>query len=165
MIHSDAKEAKEVETLVRWTRPIFHQQLKGSAQCLHEDGGKCSVYQRVYTEADGDYYIGPSYKVIWCDCRRDKSLQHVEDWCEWCRCEKCSGQTLPSRFARANDLKPPGSLTINIDIALLLLLYVIVGGTFYYGSDRLHLILYSIGAWSFVAVMRDRYEHEVTIGV
>eukprot|EP01039_Chlorochromonas_danica_P009099 gene9099-10043_t len=169
---SDGKEVKEVETLVRWTRPLFHQQLKGSAQCLHEDGGKCSIYQRVYTEEDNgkkSYYIGPSYKVIWCDCRgEDKSLKHVEDWCEWCRCEKCSGQPLPSRFTHydgSHNLKPPGSLTINVDLALLLLLYVIVGGTFYYGSDRLHLILYSIGAWSFIAVMRDRYEHEVTIGV
>eukprot|EP00981_Chlorochromonas_danica_P006100 scaffold1287_cov253-Ochromonas_danica.AAC.13 len=168
----DGKEVKEVETLVRWTRPLFHQQLKGSAQCLHEDGGKCSIYQRVYTEEDNgkkSYYIGPSYKVIWCDCRgEDKSLKHVEDWCEWCRCEKCSGQPLPSRFTHydgSHNLKPPGSLTINVDLALLLLLYVIVGGTFYYGSDRLHLILYSIGAWSFIAVMRDRYEHEVTIGV
>eukprot|EP01031_Cornospumella_fuschlensis_P031827 gene31827-38484_t len=146
------REVKRVDALQRYTRNLFKQALTDS-DCVHEDGGKNSMYAKVYVEKDGDYHVGTSYKVIWCNCHEDTSLQCLDDWCEWCKCEKCSGRSV---FYK----QPGAAMTVSIDLVLCLVLYFIGGCVFYYGGDKLYIVLYCIGAMSAAEVVRSRFERD-----
>jgi hypothetical protein len=44
--------------------------------------------------------LGSTYRVVSCDCARDKSLVDQSEWCGWCRCRKCGGKHLPPERGR-----------------------------------------------------------------
>jgi len=37
-------------------------------------------------------YMGPTYRVLSCNCASDK--RDVNDWCSWCKCRRCGGKNL-----------------------------------------------------------------------
>lgn len=51
-------------------------------------------------------------------------------------------------------------MKISIDLVLAVLLYFIAGCVFYYGGDKLYLVLYCIGAMSAAEVVRSRFDRD-----
>lgn len=39
--------------------------------------------------------LGSTYRVVSCNCAKDRTLADLSEWCAWCRCRKCGGKHLP----------------------------------------------------------------------
>ena len=44
--------------------------------------------------ADG-VVLGSTYRVVSCNCAKDRSLADQTEYCTWCRCRRCGGKNLP----------------------------------------------------------------------
>lgn len=68
--------------------------------------------------------VGPTYKVIFCDCAKNKALKSFDEWCEYCRCEKCGGKNI----VFGNDGRPASGpqFTLHLDLVVWLGLLVVL---------------------------------------
>ena len=49
--------------------------------------------------ADG-VVLGSTYRVVSCNCAKDRTLADQTEFCSWCRCRKCGGKHLPPERGR-----------------------------------------------------------------
>ncbi len=68
--------------------------------------------------------LGPTYKVISCDCAKNRTLKSFDEWCEYCRCEKCGGKNIV--FGKDGRPAAGPQLTINLDLIVWLLLQLVI---------------------------------------
>ena len=60
------------------------------------------MFQGVTSYHRGSVLLGPSLRVVSCNCSLNKKLKSFGEWCEWCRCNKCGGKVISSSMrARA----------------------------------------------------------------
>jgi hypothetical protein len=94
----------------------------GSASCCHEDGGRNATFEEVlpvaalvaqvaaagsddtlaavqvpaaspHQEVSRGVDLGCTYRVIFCECHKDRRLKDEGAWCEFCRCPRCGPVT------------------------------------------------------------------------
>lgn len=119
----------------------------GSAPCLHEDGGKAAIFERVESSDVSDVgtvpvevkqgvFLGSTFRVVWCNCARDYTLKDIAEWCDWCRCRKCGGKHLPAsaygsyngdasyrnRYTNHNRMYSGSGVDFSVDLMLLAVL-------------------------------------------
>jgi len=79
-------------------------------KCCHEDGGVDAIYEKVSNNDGSEILVeiapgvilGPTYRVISCKCSSKYSMDQSK-WCEWCLCEKCSGNKIKTYNNDDND--------------------------------------------------------------
>jgi hypothetical protein len=80
------------------------------SKCCHEDGGVDAIYEKIANNDDSEILVevapgvllGPTYRVISCKCS-SKFVLDQSKWCEWCLCEKCSGNKIKTQDYDNND--------------------------------------------------------------
>lgn len=122
-----------------------------AGKCFHEDGGSNAVfepleyvsslnstlpflnlvYKYLLLQTDevqlicGDKIVmGPTYKVVSCDCAKNKALKTFDEWCEYCRCEQCGGKNIV--FGSNGRPATGPEFTLHIDLVLWVLLLLLV---------------------------------------
>lgn len=48
-------------------------------------------------------------------------------------------------------------MSINLDLAMVVVLYIIAGAALHYGGEKLHVLLYCIGSVSLAVLLRSRH--------
>lgn len=79
-------------------------------KCCHEDGGIDAIYEKITNNDESEILVevapgvlvGPTYRVISCKCS-SKYILDQSKWCEWCLCEKCSGNKIKTQDYDNND--------------------------------------------------------------
>lgn len=137
--------------------------------CIHEDGGKYSVYELIEDESliardrinigKVPVIMGPTYKVIFCACAKDTTLKEMVQWCDWCLCKHCGGKGL-SRSQRNSsnfdsDSKYNSANDLTIHVFLLMLIFLILVATLVVVDDKLYMYSYVVGATSAAYVIVD----------
>lgn len=83
--------------------------------------------------------IGTTYRVIWCNCRENRNFKTTDEWCEWCKCSKCN----PAGSYGYQQPPKGNTFTINLDLALGLVLLAISGYMVLFVRDEFYTSLYS----------------------
>ncbi len=87
--------------------------------------------------------LGPTYRVVHCDCAKNPKLKFQSEWCEWCLCRKCGGKHLPKEqnYSRSS----ADGVDFSVDLIVLAALYGVAALGVMYALDRPYLCLYFLG--------------------
>lgn len=104
--------------LEEWTEPQVSSGPAGSrSACLHEDGGEHAVYEisdQPCVKLAPGVYLGPMFRVAWCDCSRNPKLPSAE-YCDWCRCPSCGnrgGSSETDRLQRLDEISASAAFAL-----------------------------------------------------
>eukprot|EP01038_Epipyxis_sp_PR26KG_P004655 gene4655-6542_t len=120
-----------------------------NSSCVHEDGGKDSIFEKVdaisqgleYVEVTPGVILGSTYRVIYCNCVNDKSLKDRREYCEWCQCRKCGGKNLPREYDNNSSV----TTDISIDLIPFMALIGIIIFSFLFLALKPYRYLYFLG--------------------
>jgi hypothetical protein len=96
--------------------------------------------------------IGPTFKVVSCDCPSNKCFKSIEEWCEFCRCQNCGGKNHIIPASGENS-----SIAINLDLLLWLCFAVLFGYVLVVGGDQLYFGYYAGGALACLSTLRQLF--------
>jgi hypothetical protein len=110
--------------------------------------------------------MGPSYKVIYCACYRDKTLKDRSQWCEFCLCRKCGGKFAQdpaahdpavrrSQSGAAGQDGSGGFNDFSPDLGLLVGLLGLAAGAVVYAGEVPYKHMYLMGMVCFAYCARD----------
>ncbi len=133
------------------------------SQCIHEDGGKYAVFEYI-KDADAavsekcvavakGVTLGPTIRVVSCNCALDKALKKQADWCEWCLCRKCGGKNLPRQHSTDHTY---GGEDFNAHFGYYLLLNVLMFSMFYFVKEHFYKYTYVAGTVAVLSLVRDK---------
>lgn len=109
-----------------------------------------------------DIVMGPTFKVISCDCPMDRTLKSFDEWCEFCKCENCGGK---GHIQRTGASDGP-SVTINLDFALWALIALVGGYAIVFSCDQLYMNFYAVAIVACICLTRQYFSrNQVTVGV
>ena len=132
------------------------------SKCIHEDGGKYAIFEYIkdsdVTEqcvtVARNVTLGPTIRVVSCNCALDKSLKNQSEWCEWCLCRKCGGKNLPrQQYSTDHTL---GGDDFNVHFGYCLLLNVLVFSMFYFIKEHFYKYTYVVGTVALLSIVRDK---------
>ncbi len=124
-----------------------------SADCIHEDGGERAIFEKIDSSVSGEekaeqiaanVTLGPTYRVVHCDCAKNPKLQFQSEWCQWCQCRKCGGKHLPKQKDYSSYSTPDGK-DFSVDLIIPVALLGLVVTSVMYAFDKPYLMLYFIG--------------------
>lgn len=104
--------------------------------------------------------MGPTYRVISCDCAKNKELKTFEEWCEFCRCENCGGKNIVR--PRQNDAfgRDNNAFSINLDLLLWLVVTSVAGNVIFFSSDQLYINLHATGIVAAACYVRQCFSRD-----
>ena len=60
--------------------------------------GSKDVKAPLSTMVSDGVILGSTYKVISCECYKDRKLKDTSQWCDFCKCERCGMKNVPSSY-------------------------------------------------------------------
>jgi len=138
--------------------------ISNKVKCYHEDGGIDAIYEKItnkdeiepLVEIASGVLIGPTYRVISCNCSKKFSIDQSK-WCEWCLCEKCSGNKIKtSSYDNNNDTASP-SFSNEFSTNVLHLIGIIMIVVYAYQNAIIfpHKLFNVLGFFSLSYLFRD----------
>lgn len=132
-------------------------------ECYHEDGGIDAIYEKLtnkdeigpLVEIAPGVLIGPTYRVISCNCSK-KYISDQSKWCEWCLCEKCSGNKIKTSSYENNDTgSQPFSNEFSTNFLHLIGIFMIAVYAFQNAVIFPHKLFNVLGFFSLSYLARD----------
>jgi hypothetical protein len=153
----------------------FSGDFTGHTECIHEEGGKYAIFEKIehyeQKKTDLDMVVGSTYRVVFCQCFKDKNLKFVSEYCDWCRCIKCGGSKNNKNYDSSSNNNNYGNnnktneemlnefidqfqfkiYEINPDLVILLLLIIVLIITHYYlKNDNYYLYASALVSGTFL---------------
>jgi hypothetical protein len=137
--------------------------ISNEVKCYHEDGGIDAIYEKItnkdeiepLVEIAPGVLIGPTYRVISCNCSKKFSIDQSK-WCEWCLCEKCSGNKIKTSSYENNDTgSQPFSNEFSTNFLHLIGIFMIAVYAFQNAVIFPHKLFNVLGFFSLSYLARD----------
>lgn len=100
--------------------------------------------------------LGSTYRVVSCNCAKDRSLADQSEYCGYCRCRKCGGKHLPPErgryYTHTDAADVAGLADFSTDLLPLLALPLVgyLGVAYLQRSPYAYLYLLGLAAGAFL---------------